>query len=98
MPFVGTPIGLPGPPHIPLGAPAGLTRHTMKNHTRVHMPHPVDSMHVAVKQRPGMDFPNPVRHVKVHEVNRAPLNLFAPATGAGAPYAGAGAGAAVCID
>src|SRR4051794_20129056 len=24
MPYVGTPIGLPGPPHIPLGIPAGL--------------------------------------------------------------------------
>ena len=24
MPITGTPIGLPGPPHIPLGVPAGL--------------------------------------------------------------------------
>ena len=31
MPHVGTPIGLPGPPHIPLGHEAGLTRHTMRN-------------------------------------------------------------------
>lgn len=97
MPFVGTPIGLPGPPHVPLGGPAGLTRHVMKNRTRVHVPHPVDTMHVGVKQRPGMDYPNPVRHVKIHEVQRAPLNLFAPATGAG-PYAGPNAGAAYCVD
>ncbi|MEL7337133.1 MAG: hypothetical protein AAFN70_13125, partial [Planctomycetota bacterium] len=27
MPITGTPIGLPGPPHIPLGAPAGLKKH-----------------------------------------------------------------------
>ena len=33
MPYVGTPIGLPGPPHIPLGVPAGLQRHVMTNHT-----------------------------------------------------------------
>ena len=91
MPFVGTPIGLPGPPHIPLGSPAGLTRHVMKNHTRVHVPHPVDTLHIGVKQRPGMGYPNPVRHMKVHEVNRAPANVFAPATGAGAPYVGGGA-------
>ena len=24
MPITGTPIGLPGPPHVPLGSPAGL--------------------------------------------------------------------------
>jgi hypothetical protein len=88
MPYSGTPIGLPGPPHIPLGAPAGLTRHVMKNHTRVHMPHPVDTMHVAVKQRPGMGYPDPVRHVEIQEVNRAPLNLFGPATGSGPVGAG----------
>jgi hypothetical protein len=96
MPFVGTPIGLPGPPHVPLGAPAGLTRHVIKNNTRVHVPHPVDTMHVTVKQRPGMNYPNPVRHVKIHEVNRAPLNLFDPAIGAGP--VGPNVGAAMCID
>ena len=36
MPITGTPIGLPGPPHVPLGAPAGLQKHVMKNRTRVH--------------------------------------------------------------
>jgi hypothetical protein len=96
MPYSGTPIGLPGPPHIPLGAPAGLTRHVMKNHTRVHMPHPVDTMHVTVKQRPGMSYPDPVRHVHIHEVNRAPLHLLDPATGDGP--VGAGVGAAMSTD
>jgi hypothetical protein len=76
MPFVGTPIGLPGPPHVPLGTPAGLTRHVIKNRTRVHMPPPVDTMHVSVKQRPGMGYPEPVRHVRINEVQRAPFNLF----------------------
>lgn len=76
MPSVGTPIGLPGPPHIPLGHEAGLTRHVMKNHTRVMMPPPVHKMTVNVKQRPGMNYPRPVNHVNISETNRAGLRLF----------------------
>jgi hypothetical protein len=76
MPYVGTPIGLPGPPHIPLGHQAGLTQHIMKNHTRVRMPPEVNKMKITVKQRPGMDYPRPVNHVNVSEVNRAPVKLF----------------------
>ena len=40
MPMCGTPIGLPGPPHVPLGVPAGLQQHTIVNHTCVHLPEP----------------------------------------------------------
>jgi hypothetical protein len=76
MPSVGTPIGLPGPPHIPLGHQAGLKEHTMVNRTRVLMPPPVAKMKMTVKQRPGMNYPRPVNHVKVSEVNRAPFKLF----------------------
>ncbi len=76
MPSVGTPIGLPGPPHIPLGHEAGLTSHVMKNHTRVMMPPPVHKMKIDVKQRPGMNYPRPVNHVSVSETNRAGLRLF----------------------
>lgn len=76
MPSVGTPIGLPGPPHIPLGHQAGLTEHTIKNRTRVLMPPPVHKMKMTVKQRPGMNYPRPVNHVNVSEVNRAPLKLI----------------------
>ncbi len=71
MPSVGTPIGLPGPPHIPLGHEAGLTRHVVKNHTRVMMPPPVHKVKIDVKQRPGMNYPRPVNHVSISEVNRA---------------------------
>jgi len=71
MPHVGTPIGLPGPPHIPLGHEAGLTKHVMHNHTRTHMPPPVNKMKMDVKQRPGMNYPRPVNRVHVSEVNRA---------------------------
>jgi hypothetical protein len=77
MPSVGTPIGLPGPPHIPLGHQAGLTEHTMKNRTRILMPPPVHKMKMTVKQRPGMNYPRPVNNVNVSEVNRAPFNLCA---------------------
>lgn len=76
MPITGTPIGLPGPPHIPLGHQAGLKSHTMKNKTRIMMPPPVHDMKMTVKQRPGMNYPRPVNHVKVAEVNRAPLKVF----------------------
>ena len=76
MPITGTPIGLPGPPHIPLGHQAGLVKHEMKNRTRVLMPPPVHKMKITVKQRPGMNYPRPVNHVNVSEINRAPFRLF----------------------
>jgi len=75
MPSVGTPIGLPGPPHIPLGHQAGLVNHTIRNHTRVRMPPPVHKMKINVKQRPGMSYPRPVNHVNIAENNRAGLRL-----------------------
>lgn len=67
MPISGTPIGLPGPPHIPLGIPAGLQSHTMVNHTHNNLPNPTDHMRIDVKQRPGMSYPNPVNHVRIVE-------------------------------
>ena len=76
MPSVGTPIGLPGPPHVPLGHEVGLTSHTMKNRTRVRMPPPVHNVNIRVKQRPGMDYPRPVNQVNIAETNRAGLRLF----------------------
>jgi hypothetical protein len=76
MPITGTPIGLPGPPHIPLGSPAGLQRHVMNNRTRIHLPPPVTQMTMSVKQRPGMNYPRPVNHVTVNEVHREPGGLF----------------------
>lgn len=76
MPITGTPIGLPGPPHIPLGAPAGLRSHVMKNRTRVVLPPPTAQVRMTVKQRPGMNYPSPVNSVHVNEVHRAPLRPF----------------------
>jgi len=75
MPITGTPIGLPGPPHIPLGVPAGLQKHSMRNRTRVVLPGPVKDFKITVKQRPGMNYPRPVNRVRVNETNRAPSQL-----------------------
>ena len=55
----GTPIGLPGPPHIPLGVPAGLKKHVMKNWTHRSIPDPVGKVNINVKQRPGLSYPHP---------------------------------------
>ena len=86
MPITGTPIGLPGPPHVPLGVPAGLQKHVMKNRTRVLLPPPTSQVQLSVKQRPGLNYPRPVTHVHVDETQREPFrlapgwlsNLFAP--------------------
>jgi hypothetical protein len=67
MPHVGTPIGLPGPPHIPLGGEAGLRRHTMTNHTRMNIPQPARHFGVHVRQRPGFSYPKPANRVYIKE-------------------------------
>jgi hypothetical protein len=69
MPYCGTPIGLPGPPHIPLGVPAGLQKHVIVNHTAVNMPKPVKKLRIDVQQHPGYSYPDPVRHVRIDEHN-----------------------------
>ena len=72
MPITGTPIGLPGPPHIPLGTPAGLKKHVIKNHTPMHMPRPVEKVKMNVRLQPGYSYPNPVSRVKITEQNIHP--------------------------
>lgn len=76
MPMSGTPIGLPGPPHVPLGTPAGLQKHVMKNRTKVCLPPPVVKMEQSVKQRPGMNYPRPVDQVCVDETQREPFRIL----------------------
>jgi hypothetical protein len=66
-PYVGTPIGLPGPPHIPLGRPAGLKSHTMRNTTDYHIPPPVDHMLIDVRHEPGLSMPEPVKYMQYTE-------------------------------
>lgn len=72
MPITGTPIGLPGPPHIPLGSPAGLKKHVIKNHTAINIPRPVSKLKMNVRQQPGMSYPNPVSRVRITEQNINP--------------------------
>jgi hypothetical protein len=67
MPYVGTPIGLPGPPHIPLGHEAGLQRHVMRNWTHMNIPQPAESFRINVRSQPGQSYPKPVTHMHIRE-------------------------------
>jgi hypothetical protein len=76
MPMVGTPIGLPGPPHIPYGGPAGLNKHTMVNRTHMHIPPPVNHFKINVRQQPGQSYPRPVSRVHIREQSIHPSLPF----------------------
>ncbi|MEM7784419.1 MAG: hypothetical protein AAF623_13780, partial [Planctomycetota bacterium] len=80
MPYTGTSIGLPGPPHIPLGGPAGLKRYDIRNHTAMQIPAPTSRVDVHVKQKPGLSYPRPADKVLIQENTiRAPhLNAQPP--------------------
>ena len=67
MPTCGTPIGLPGPPHVPLGIPAGLQKHVIKNHTCTHIPGPTRKVKIDVRQDPGFSYPKPASHAYIVE-------------------------------
>jgi hypothetical protein len=66
-PLTSTPIGLPGPPHLPLGGPAGLKSHTTRNLTKQEIPQAVDHFLLDVKHEPGIRMPAPVKHVEYSE-------------------------------
>jgi hypothetical protein len=72
MPYVGTPIGLPGPAHVPLGIPAGLQRHSITNHTKMHIPPPSRSVGLHVQESPGLSYPKPARHAYIAERHDVP--------------------------
>jgi hypothetical protein len=67
MTYTGTPIGLPGPPHLPFGGPAGLCYHSVQNHTHQRIPGPVHHFNVHVKQEPGFRYPQPASSVHINE-------------------------------
>lgn len=67
MPWTGTQIGLPGPPHIPLGGPAGLREYNLYNHTAMQLPGPTPRVNVHVKQKPGLSYPAPANQVMIQE-------------------------------
>ena len=72
MPYVGTPIGLPGPAHIPLGVPAGLQKHSITNHTKMHIPPPSRQVGLHVQEYPGLSYPKPAKHAYVLERHDVP--------------------------
>ena len=67
MPYTGTNIGLPGPPHIPMGGPAGLKKYQMHNHTAMQIPGPTPRVDVHMKQKPGLSYPRPADRVMIQE-------------------------------
>jgi len=67
IPNVGTPIGLPGPPHLPYGGPASLQSHTMRNLTKTRLPRPVEHSLTDVKHNPGFSLPDPVSYTYYEE-------------------------------
>ena len=69
MPITGTPIGLPGPPHIPLGGPAGLQKHVIRNHTHQYIPDPTRKIKMHVKQLPGIRYPQPANRAWIKQYN-----------------------------
>ena len=104
MPITGTPIGLPGPAHVPLGVPAGLKKHVMHNWTSRHIPDPVNKVKINVKQRPGLSYPQPPSRAWVTEetIHAAPhysnRHFGIPPAGLQAGGAIQAAGAADCPD
>lgn len=97
MPMCGTPIGLPGPPHVPLGAPAGLRKHVMRNFTHMRLPQPTRNVAIHVRQQPGMSYPTPANRAWIVEqacdtpqVFNQPINdrseTIAPAADPYRPY------------
>lgn len=76
MPMCGTPIGLPGPPSVPMGVPAGLKEHVIKNHTHVCIPKPTEKVKVDVKQVPGISYPKPANHVRIVERTTAGVGTY----------------------
>ncbi len=69
MPITATPIGLPGPAHLPLGTPASLKSHTVRNLSKNQLPDPVDHMLIDVKHDPGYRLPPPVKHIQYSETH-----------------------------
>jgi hypothetical protein len=70
QPMCGTPIGLPGPPSVPLGVPAGLQKHVIVNHTNVCVSNPTVKERIDVKEVPGYHYSGVSGHTRIVERNR----------------------------
>lgn len=98
MPMCGTPIGLPGPPHVPLGVPAGLRRHAIVNHTCVRMPEPTHRVRIDVRQDPGISYPRPANHAWIVEQTCPGLVHFKPPLDAKHQNYRPGCESGACVD
>lgn len=76
MPMSGTPIGLPGAPHIPFGGPASVTKHWMKNRTKMHIPQAPRSIGTTVRSQPGYSAPAMPNRVRINEQMISPSLPF----------------------
>lgn len=88
MPITGTPIGLPGPTHLPLGGPAVLQSHTINNLTKTNIKKPSGHVRIDVEHEPGLSLPPSVEYIRYkekHPVYR-PGELSYPANGNGGAY------------
>ncbi|MEZ6123335.1 MAG: hypothetical protein R3C49_09195 [Planctomycetaceae bacterium] len=96
MPMTGTPIGLPGPPHLPYGGPASLRSHTMRNLSPNNIPEPTRDLLIDVKHNPGYSLPEPVRHIQYTENHpvHSPGEVTVPVSGGG--FGGPGMGGEYC--
>lgn len=74
MPITGTPIGLPGPAHLPMGGPAGLQKHVIHNHTHNYMPDPSKKVRIHLKQQPGVSYPAPRDRAWIRQMNPPTCN------------------------
>ena len=79
MPITSTPIGLPGPAHIPFGHQAGLRHHAIHNHTHVELPQPTSHLRFDVKQHPKQSYPASPHRTWVYEKSEFPSpSLYQP--------------------
>jgi len=67
IPTSGTPIGLPGPPHIPFGGPAGLKSHRIQRHVKMDIPQPTKHQVIHVREQPGYSYPEPPNRAIIRE-------------------------------
>lgn len=90
MPITSTPIGLPGPPHLPYGGKAYMKSHTIRNLTKMNLPKQPENILYDVKHDPGYRLPRPVSHVQYTETNPvfAPGEVARPAAGSYCPPGG----------
>ena len=90
LPITGTPIGLPGPAHLPLGGKAGLQKHVIRNHTSQYIPEPSKKVKIHLKQQPGVSYPAPRDRAWIRQYNAPTCNHCGSVGGGGCAQCSAG--------